>query len=125
MSKRNGQLKPGRLYLLEIKPDKPISREVAKLLAEELLKKQTELNVSFKSISIRAERISLQLRPQVVGLAAPYLIPAILVILGLFGIAAVAYSLRELLPTIPEWVPPVAMLGALGFVLYGASRLRE
>jgi len=29
------------------------------------------------------------------------------------------------LPTIPEWVPPVAMLGALGFVLYGASRLRE
>jgi len=63
MSKRNGQLKPGKLYLLEIKPDKPISREVAKLLAEELLKKQTELNVSFKSISIRAERISLQLRP--------------------------------------------------------------
>jgi len=48
-----------------------------------------------------------------------------MIILGLFGIAAVAYSLRELLPTIPEWVPPVAMLGALGFVLWGASKLRE
>jgi len=119
------ELKPGRLYLLEIKPDKPISREVAKRLADKLLEKQAELNVSFKSISIQAERISLRLQPRVVGLAAPYLIPAILIILGLFGIAAVAYSLRELLPTIPEWVPPVAMLGALGFVLYGASRLRE
>jgi len=123
--RRNGQqLKPGRLYLLEITPEKPISPEVAKKLVEKLLEKQAELNVRFEAISVEAERISMRLQPQVVGLVAPYLIPAILIILGLFGIAAVAYSLKELLPTIPEWVPPVAMLGALGFVLYGISKLR-